>query len=85
MNPEWIVAICAVVTLLVLWTTTAVGGAFWFQRQLKALKTEILQDFDAKHSDNAVTVKALEALVMRHDILLNPEFNGTGRHTARHQ
>ena len=85
MNPEWIVAVCSLITLLILWTTTVFGGAFWLQRQLKALKIEILQDFDVKHNDNAKTVKALEALVMRHDIVLNPEFNGTGRQSARHQ
>jgi hypothetical protein len=86
MTPELFVAICAGATLLLLWTTTVFGGAFWFQRQLKALKTEILADFDTKHKANEMTVKALEALVIRHDVMLNAEFNGAGKgaHSGRH-
>lgn len=79
MTPEWIVAICAGVTLLMLWTTTVIGGAIWLMRQFKALKEEILRDFNLKHDANATTVKALEVLVMRHDVILEPEFNGSGR------
>lgn len=79
MTPEWILAICAGVTLLVLWTTTVIGGAIWLMRQFKALKEEILRDFEAKHATNTTTVKALEALVIRHDLILEPEFNGSGR------
>jgi hypothetical protein len=79
MNPEWIVAICAGVTLLILWTSTVIGGAIWLMKQFKTLKEEILEDFDIKHSANATTVKALEALVIRHDLILEPEFNGSGR------
>lgn len=79
MSPSWIAAICAAITLLILWTSTVIGGAVWLMRQFKALKEEILSDFEVKHSANATTVKALEALVMRHDIILEPEFNGSGR------
>lgn len=79
MSPEWIIAICAGVTLLILWTTTVIGGAVWLMRQFKALKEEILRDFSTKHDANATTVKALEALVIRHDLILEPEFNGSGR------
>jgi hypothetical protein len=79
MNPEWIVAICAGVTLLILWTSTVIGGAVWLMKQLRDLKTEILADFDEKHKDNSETVMALEKLVMRHDLILEPEFNGSGR------
>ena len=92
LSPEWIVAICAGVTLAILWTSTVVGGAVWLMRQFSklerrmlALKEEILADFNLKHEANETTVKAIEALVMRHDILLNPEFNGTGKHVSRHQ
>lgn len=79
MTPEWIVAICAGVTLLILWTTTVIGGVVWLNGQFKSVKKEILDDFNAKHGDNERTVKAMEALVMRHDLLLEPEFNGSGR------
>lgn len=85
MEPQWIVAICSAVTLLILWTSTVIGGAVWLMSQLKQLKSEILEDFDEKHKANAITVEALQALVMRHDILLQPEFNGTGKHVSRHQ
>lgn len=79
MNPEWIVAISAGFTLLILWTTTVIGGAVWLMRQFKGLKDEILGDFEKKHTANEATVKALEALVIRHDLILEPEFNGSGR------
>jgi hypothetical protein len=79
MSPEWIVAICAGVTLLILWTSTVIGAAIWLMRQFNRLKEEILGDFDKKHTANETTVKALEALVMRHDLILEPEFNGSGR------
>lgn len=79
MDPQWIVAICAGVTLLILWTGTVVGGAVWLMGKLKELKNEILQDFNAKHKDNETAVKAMEELVMRHDLILEPEFNGSGR------
>lgn len=85
MNPEWIVAICTGVALLILWTSTVIGAAIWLMGKLKELKDEILSDFNAKHQANEQTVKAIEALVMRHDIQLNPEFNGTGKHVSRHQ
>lgn len=76
---QWILAICAAVTLLILWTTTVIGGAVWLMKQFKNLKEEILGDFDRKHTANETTVKALEALVIRHDLILEPEFNGSGR------
>lgn len=79
MTPEWILAICAGVTLLILWTTTLIGGAIWLMRQFKSLKEEILEDFNAKHAVNTTAVQALEALVIRHDLILEPEFNGSGR------
>lgn len=79
LNPEWFVAICAGVTLLILWTSTVIGGAVWLMRQFKALKEEILADFDTKHNANETTVKAMEELLIRHDVILQPEFNGSGR------
>ncbi len=79
MNPEWIVAICAGVTLLILWTSTVIGGAIWLMNQLKTLKEGILEDFSQKHKDNEAVIKAMEELVMRHDLILEPEFNGSGR------
>ncbi len=79
MSAEWIMAICAGVTLLILWTSTVIGGAIWLMKQFRDLKQEILSDFDEKHKANALTVHALETLVMRHDVILEPEFNGSGR------
>jgi hypothetical protein len=78
LNPEWIVAICAGVTLLILWSTTIIGGAIWLMRQLKELKIEILADFQAKHKENEKKVEALQVLVTRHETILEPEFNGAG-------
>lgn len=79
MAPQWIVAMCAGVTLLILWTTTIIGAAIWLMGKLNLLKAEILTDFQTKHDENTRRVNAMEALVMRHDIMLEPEFNGTGR------
>lgn len=79
MDPQWIVAICAGVTLLILWTSTIVGAAIWLMGKLNLIKAEILKDFQAKHDENTRRVNAMEALVMRHDIILEPEFNGTGK------
>lgn len=78
MDPQWIMAICAGITLLILWSTTIIGGAIWLMRQLKELKKEILDDFERKHKENARKVDALETLVIRHETILEPEFNGTG-------
>lgn len=71
--------------LFILYTVTVLGGAAWLNTQFKNLKTEIITDFTKKHDENAVTVKALEKLVMRHDIILDPEFsefrkNGRAHH-----
>jgi hypothetical protein len=79
MDPQWIVAICAGVTLLILWSTTIIGAAIWLMGKLKEIKEEILADFQTKHNENALKVAALETLVIRHDTILDPEFNGTGR------
>jgi len=78
MDPQWIIAICAGITLLILWTSTVIGAAIWLMGKLNELKAEILADFRLKHDENAEKVEALRTLVMRHDILLEPEFNGTG-------
>ena len=82
LTPEWVLAICAGVTLLILWTGTVIGAAVWLMSKLNDLKDEILADFNAKHQANEIRVKALDELVMRHDIILNPEFNGSmgGKH-----
>lgn len=82
MDPQWILAICAAVTLLILWSGTVIGGAIWLMRQLKELKSEILEEFRQKHAENSTKVAALEVLVIRHDTILDPEFNGSG-HTSR--
>lgn len=78
MDPAWIIAICAAVGLLITWTSTVVGAAIWLMRRLKEMKEEILDDFQTKHEENTRKVAALEALVIRHETILEPEFNGSG-------
>lgn len=86
MTAEWVLAICAAVTLLFLWTASAVSVVVWLTRELTAFKNVILSDFNEKHKANEQSVKALEALVMRHEIYLNPEFNGAGsKQSGRHK
>ncbi|MBR0693696.1 hypothetical protein [Bradyrhizobium lablabi] len=82
MTPEWVLAICAGVTLAILWTGTVIGAVLWITNRLNEMKAEILADFKAKHQANELTVKALESLVIRHDVILNPEFNGGGGPSA---
>lgn len=81
MTPQLIIAGC---TLLIFWTVTVLGGATWLQNQLKSVKTEILSDFDKKHNANNIRIEAMNELLIRHDVLLNPEFtsrpNGQRHH-----
>jgi len=86
LTPEWVLAICAGVTLLVLWTASSIGAVLWITNAINRVKKEILADFQTKHDANEKTVKALEVLVIRHDTILNPEFNGSGASSKhRHQ
>lgn len=85
LTPEWVLAICAGVTLLILWTGTVIGAVLWLTSKLENMKAVILADLNDKHESNSQTVKALEVLVMRHDVILNPEFNGSsGAQRHRH-
>lgn len=75
MNPEWIIAICAGVTLLILWTSTVIGVML----KLNGIRDAIIKDFNEKHDANKERYDALAVLVTRHETILEPEFNGTGR------
>lgn len=79
MDPQWIIAACAAAGLMITWTTTIVGAALWVVNKIGKMKQEILADFHAKHQENTRKVAALETLVIRHDTILDPEFNGSGR------
>lgn len=83
-DPTWVLAICAAVGLLITWTTTVITAALWVAGKINKVKDEILADFDLKHAENARKVAALETLVIRHDTILDPEFNGGG-HRAMHR
>lgn len=79
MDPTWIIAACAAATLLITWTSSIAGATIWLMRRLDGIKKEILADFQLKHDENTKKVAALETLVIRHDTILDPEFNGTGK------
>jgi len=83
MDPNWVIAGCAAVGLLITWTTTMVTAALWVVTKINKVKTEILADIKAKHEENRVRVDAMQTLLIRHDTILDPEFNGTGKHTIR--
>ena len=70
-------AVFAGITLLILWTSTVIGAAIWLMSRLNELKEEILADFKTKHEENSKKVQAMEVLVMRHDLILEPKFNGS--------
>lgn len=74
MTPGLFEAIFAGITLLILWSGTVLGAGIWIMNLIRRTKEEILRDFNAKHLDNAQTVRALNELVIRHDVLLNQEF-----------
>lgn len=84
MTAGWFEAICAGVTLLILWSVTVIGGTVWLSNRLTELKDEIIQDFDKKHAANQTRYDALNTIVIRHDTILNPEWrsayqqHGTG-------
>lgn len=79
MDPQWIIAVCAAAGLLITWTTSVASAVIWLTSRLNKIKKEILDDFQAKHTENAEKVEALRVLVIRHDTILDPEFNGTGQ------
>lgn len=81
MNPEWIVAICAGVTVLILWTSTVVGVVF----KLNGIRDSIIKDFNEKHDANKDRYDALAILVTRHATILDPEFNGAGTYIPKHR
>jgi len=81
LDPQWIIAGAAAVTLLITWTSTVVGAALWVVGRINKVKTEILDDIKAKHDENRIRVNAMQELLIRHDTILDPEFNGTGRHS----
>jgi len=78
-DPGWVIAGCAAVTLVIFWTVQAIIGSIWLMRQLSSLERRIIDDLDRKHNSNVAVLHAMEKLVMRHDFILEPEFNGSGR------
>ena len=77
-DATWVLAICAVIGLLITWTTTVIGAALWVSGKIEKVKTAILKDISTKHEENRHRVDALQALVIRHETILDPEFNGSG-------
>lgn len=66
--------IIAGLTFVLLYSGTLVGVVVWIQRRIEENRRELQKDFDRKHLENSRTMRALEALVLRHDTLLNPEW-----------
>jgi len=84
MDPQWIIAGAAAVTLIMAWTSSVASVVIWLTKRLDAIKKEILDDSKAKHAENKLRVDAMQELLIRHDTLLNPEFNGRAGST-RHR
>lgn len=66
--------IIAGLTFVILYSGTLVGVVVWIQRRIEENRRELQKDFDRKHLENSRIMRALEALVLRHDVLLNPEW-----------
>jgi len=85
MDPQWIIAACTAVGAMITWTSTMIGAAIWIVSKINKVKTEILTDINAKHNENRIRVDAMQTLLIRHETILDPEFNGTGRHRSARQ
>lgn len=83
LDPQWIIAICAVITLLILWSSTIIGVAVWIMRRIDGVKEAILTDIHSKHEENRKRVDAMQELLIRHDTILDPEFSANGKARAR--
>lgn len=79
MTAETWSAIIAGATFMVFWTASILGLAAWISKQFRFLR----EDFDTKHRENSVRYEALNVLVIRHETMLHPEFNGGGPFHAR--
>jgi hypothetical protein len=78
---EIVTAGCAVATLFIYFTATLIGAVIALFRKMDKVKEDILTDVKVKHAENNQRYEALNTLVVRHELLLNPEFaNGRARH-----
>jgi hypothetical protein len=75
-SPEFYVALFSGVTLLLTMSGVIVGATMFIINRIDKMKIEILSDVNAKHESNHRRYEALNALVIRHDTILDPEFNG---------
>lgn len=75
MTSEAWTAVIAGATFMVFWTATVLGLAAWISTKLENLRDGLIANFDAKHSANQQRYDAVNALVIRHETILNPEFN----------
>lgn len=85
LSPEWIIAACAGVSLMITWTGSVAGGVVWLLRRLDNNKDEILAYMASKHEENRVRVDAMQQMLIRHDTILDPEYNGNGKTRAGRQ
>lgn len=85
MSAEMITAIAACATLAVYITATVAGGVAVIFKKIEKTKTEILADVNLKHRENDMRWQATNALVIRHDTILDPDFNGNfgAKHRGR--
>lgn len=85
MTPETLNTIFAGVTLMIYYTFTTVVAVVFLWKKLDQTRDTILADVNKKHEQNDARWNATNALVIRHDTMLNPEFNGNfgGKHHAR--
>lgn len=82
MTPEMITAICAVVTLVIYFTGTIAGAVIFLWKKIDGVKAELLADVKTKHDENRMRVDAMQTLIIKHDTILSPEWNGHA--TYRH-
>jgi hypothetical protein len=75
-TPEFYVAIFSGVTLLIYIGAVVLGATVFIWNKLDGMKAEILSDVKEKHEQNQRRYDALNTLVIRHDTMLDPEFNG---------
>jgi hypothetical protein len=76
--------IIAGVSLLIYFSATLAGAIVFVINRISAGDEKITTKLDLYHEENRNRINAMQTLLIRHDVLLSPEFNnGHGYPVAR--
>jgi hypothetical protein len=74
MSAEWFAAICAGVTLVILWTSTIIGGGMWLAGKFSKLKDDVLKVFAEHEKEDTRRFERINEMLMHEDLKREPEF-----------